>query len=50
MLSAGDPLEVESASALYLGQLEEWSESKAVVLVEHSIDRSRLQAFERDWA
>ena len=48
-LCAGDLLEIECGSSLYLGQLERRRGPAAVVLVEHSIDLSKLPALEKAW-
>ncbi|MBZ5724549.1 MAG: hypothetical protein LAP87_06085 [Acidobacteriia bacterium] len=48
-LSQGALLEIESGSMLYLGELQQWSGSKVIVLVEHSLDRSKLSSIQESW-
>jgi len=47
--SPGVLAEIESASALYLGEVRQCSGSLMRVLVEHSLDRARLASMQGNW-
>jgi hypothetical protein len=44
--AVGMPLEIECGSMIYLGELQERSGSRHVILVEHSVDRAKLDFLE----
>lgn len=44
--AVGMPLEIECGSMTYLGELQERSGSSHVILVEHSVDRAKLDFLE----
>jgi hypothetical protein len=46
---AGSLLEIESGPLIRMGELVERRGLRAVVLIEHSIDRSRVPAMEETW-
>ena len=48
-LSPGAPLEIECGSMLYLGELQHGSGSTARIVVEHSVDRSKLASMQDAW-
>jgi len=43
-------VEIEEGPVILLGELVERQGPRAVVQVEHSIDRSRVHAIEESWA
>ncbi len=45
----GEPLEIESASMLYWGELCERDGTRGSILVEHSLDRAKLAADRDHW-
>jgi len=45
----GSLLEMECGSMLYLGQLQQKTGSVAVVLIEHSLDRTKLKPIQEIW-
>jgi len=45
----GSLLEIERGSTLYLGELQQKTERTAVVRIEHSLDRTKLQAIQDIW-
>jgi hypothetical protein len=48
-LSVGSLLEIEDGSTLYWGELLQLLGSTAVVRIEHSLDRSKLQPIREAW-
>ena len=48
-LPQGALLEIECGSMLYFGELLRNDGSTASVLIEHSVDRARLQAIQQTW-
>ena len=48
-LPLGSLLEIEQGSSLYWGELQQLGGSTALVCVEHSLDRSRLQPIGEIW-
>jgi hypothetical protein len=48
-LVAGDLVELECGSTLYLGQIEERHGAGCVVAVEHSLDLAKLPAVQSAW-
>ncbi len=47
--SHGALLEIESGPVLYLGELQQGSGPGMVVLVEHSLDRTKLASIQENW-
>jgi len=47
--SVGTLLEIECGSMMYLGEVQQRTESTHVILVEHSLDRSKLDFVEESW-
>ncbi|MGA2270466.1 MAG: hypothetical protein ABSH44_18485 [Bryobacteraceae bacterium] len=45
----GTPLEIDCGSMLYLGELQQGSGSTARILVEHSVDRAKLDSIQDAW-
>jgi hypothetical protein len=45
----GSLVEIENGAMVYLGELQQWSESTARILVEHSLDRDKLAAIQETW-
>ena len=45
----GAPLEIESGSTLYWGELQTCTEGIGLVLVEHSLDRAALETERDQW-
>jgi hypothetical protein len=45
----GSLVEVEAGPMLYLGEVQQWSESTARIMVEHSLDRAKLAAIHDTW-
>jgi len=48
-LPLGSLLEIEQGSSLYWGELQQFVGSAALVYIEHSLDRSRLQPIGDIW-
>jgi len=48
-LPLGSLLEIERGSMLYLGELQRNTGKTAVVLVEHSLDRTKLKPIQEIW-
>jgi hypothetical protein len=49
VLPLGSLLEIEQTSALYWGELQQLAGSKALVFVEHCLDKSRLEPIREIW-
>ena len=45
----GSLVEIEKGSMLYWGELKQWVDRKALVWIEHSLDRSKLQPIRETW-
>jgi hypothetical protein len=45
----GSLVQIESASMLYLGEVQQITGPTALVRVEHTVDRSKLAAIEEIW-
>jgi hypothetical protein len=45
----GSLVEIEGGSMMHLGELQQWKESIARVLVEHSVDRAKLAMIHETW-
>jgi hypothetical protein len=48
-LPLGSLLEIESGSALYWGEVRQQAGSLALVWIEHSLDKSKLQPIRESW-
>ncbi len=48
-LPLGSLLEIEQGSSLYWGELQQFVGSAALIYIEHSLDRSRLQPIGDIW-
>ena len=48
-MPVGSLLEIERASALHLGEVQRRIGQTAVVLVEHTLDRTRLKQIQEIW-
>jgi len=48
-LPLGSLLEIEQGSTVYWGELRQMAGSTALVCIEHSLDRSRLQPIREIW-
>jgi hypothetical protein len=45
----GVPAEIESGSMLYLGEVRQTNGSNIKILVEHSLDQTRLSSLQETW-
>jgi hypothetical protein len=48
-LPAGSLVEIEESSMLYLGEVQQWNGPIATILVEHSVDRTKLATVSEMW-
>jgi hypothetical protein len=45
----GSLVEIENGAMVYLGELQQWSESTARIMVEHSLDCAKLSTIQETW-